>query len=85
MTNSSDDGYQLRIGSLQFGRRAGAGGTPAGTANYMYGYFPQAGLYPFEYYQYEGNGGANIELAKGGTTRRKKKYSNGMIVERRKK
>ena len=25
------------------------------------------------------------KLAKGGTTRRKKKYSNGMIVERRKK
>jgi hypothetical protein len=68
VTSSTDDGFQLRVGNLQFGRRAAAGGTPAGTAYYMYGSFAQAGLYPFEYYQYEGTGGANIELAQGGST-----------------
>ena len=62
-TNSSDDGYSLRIGKYALGRRPGSGGTTAGTANYVYGDFPAAGLYPFEYYQYEGTGGSGIELA----------------------
>jgi len=68
VTSSTDDSFQLRVGNQQLGRRAASGGTPAGTAYYMYGYFPQAGLYPFEYYSHEGTGGSNIELARGGTT-----------------
>ena len=68
LTNSSDDGYQIRVGNYVAGRRPGGGGVPAGTANYLYGTFPAAGLYPFEYYQYEGTGGSGIELAYGGST-----------------
>ena len=67
-TVSSDDGFHLRIGNQIIVRRAGSGGSPGGTANYGYGYFPAAGLYPFEFYQYEGSGGSGVEIGWGGTT-----------------
>ena len=67
-TNSSDDGFSLRVGNLEMGKRAGSGATAAGTANYMYAQFDKPGLYPFEYYQYDGTGGSGIEIAHGGST-----------------
>jgi len=67
-TVGTDDGFYLRIGNQVLGRITGGRGIPAGTANYVYGYFPEAGLYPFEFYHYQGTGGAGLELGQGGTT-----------------
>ncbi len=67
-TVGTDDGFQLRIGDKVLGRYAGNRGISSGSANYLYGYFPKAGLYPFEFYSYEGGGGSAIEIAYGGST-----------------
>lgn|GEM_PF-1266510 len=66
-TVSSDDGYYLRIGN-QLMYRTGSGGITGGSANYMYANFTQPGLYPFEFYQYEGTGGSGFEIGRGGST-----------------
>ncbi len=67
-TVGTDDGYFLRVGGQVLGRITGGRGVPSGTANYVYGYFPAAGLYPFEFYSHEGSGGSGIEIGHGGTT-----------------
>ncbi|HPD13339.1 MAG TPA: PA14 domain-containing protein [Planctomycetota bacterium] len=87
-TVGSDDGFHLRIGNQIIVRRPGSGATPGGTANYGYAYFPAAGLYPFEFYQYEGTGGSGVEIGRGGTTnlilsstRNPADASNGFTVD----
>jgi len=67
-TCGTDDSFQLRIGNQTLGRYSAGRGVPSGRANYMYASFPEAGLYPLEFYSHEGTGGSGIELAHGGTT-----------------
>jgi len=92
-TVGTDDGFYLRIGDQVLGHFDGGRGVPGGTANYMYGYFSQAGLYPFEFYHHEGGGGSGIEIAHNTaanpttmpnlllTTRNPADPSNGLSVD----
>jgi len=61
----TDDSFSLRVGDVILGEFAGGRGQPGGRSNFMYGYFPQAGLYPVEFYHHEGGGGSSVELAHG--------------------
>ena len=61
----SDDGFRLRVGNQVIGEYGAGRGHP-GNANTMYVDIPEAGLYPIELTQWEGNGGSSVELSHGG-------------------
>ncbi|MFP4058843.1 MAG: PA14 domain-containing protein, partial [Candidatus Brocadiia bacterium] len=64
----SDDGFRLRVGDRVLGQFNGGRGLNDSDTNFMYVYFPEAGLYPIELHSHEGSGGAGLELSHGGTT-----------------
>ncbi len=62
---STGDGFDFYINGKRFARHAGDRGLTTGTSNYIYAYFPKAGLYPIEFYHYEHSSGSVIEFAHG--------------------